>query len=179
MADDKISKKHPLRLVPVFWLGLVLLISLGWAWVDSMSHRNTWGYGRESGGRGGVAIFGAALRFAWEWTEAGPDAKGPPPEHTAITGPWGGRSRVAEEPFPVRWFPWYESASTSDKVGTGYIRHREIHVVPLWMIFLVGLVVWRFLTSWQASALAERSLAALPGTRQDAAGGSGGNGSNK
>ena len=124
---------RPIHLWKSFWLGILVLIFLGWAWVRSMSHMDiaAWIY---TSGTQGIFVRSTDARLHWFATGPGHSISPTTPHFQVYT--YG--SGPAEN-----WFPRFITFEPfEDKGGwTLYLAH--------WFIILLFLIPWTAFLIWR------------------------------
>ncbi|WP_035613530.1 hypothetical protein [Haloferula sp. BvORR071] len=145
------KQRIPLRHLPLFWLGLLPVIILLWAWADSTRHIVFQGrYCAEQGHDHRFMLHYSAIRVQELWVVQSPK---PPPERAILqpTAPWGdwsyGWSAGAD---PDGWFPQPHSQPNAAQYGPDWMMRTWDHVIPLWLVLLGYAPFWLGASWWQA-----------------------------
>lgn len=141
-----------LRHLPLFWLGLLPLVILLWAWADSRLSATRCNYCRDGENATEIFISGSGVLKSTSAviTEPGHEGEVPRPQQfRSITSPWGNWMRFSDSSWKCPWFPPPSHESHRD-IDAGYTTLIANRFIPFWLIIAPYLLLWLALTAWQA-----------------------------
>ena len=149
---------RPLYRWKSFWLGLFVLVFLGWAWRDSFRNDAEVADGawKVESATGGVMMLGFAERvndFKTEYEEIPPDWY---PEWAAFQPLFWIRRPEPESLFVEGDYLWHERAVAARNARDLYPAYMEnwplsrwMVFIPYWLILLVAALAWLAFLAWR------------------------------
>ncbi len=143
-------QRIPLRHLSCFWLGLLPVVILLWAWADSLRYDSSYTRTRDNEHCFRITLRKGCIGIERYWVTTNPGHEGEYVHLMTPDGPWGEWRRRPGEPSPGPWFPPATKKKHLKPVYDIHLIHSVIRIIPLWLVLAPCLPLWLALVWWQS-----------------------------